>query len=84
MATECLAHALLEHNADALQICVSPVEKDIRLCSPWAMNEKIRRVKLCEDMVQQNCVNHSCLRVEMNDLDNTCAKIIQAIESKIQ
>jgi len=82
MATERLVRASLEYNTDVFQICVSPTEEDMKLYSPGALSDKLRRVKLCEDMVEQNCINHACLRVEMNDSDNICTKIIESIESK--
>ena len=81
MATERLVRASLEDNIDALHICVSPLDDEVQTYSPGCVSDKIRRLKLCEDMVKQNCLNHACLRVEFYDLDNTCSKIIDAIEN---
>lgn len=74
MACERIVRESLRVNPSAQQITLSPVDEDL------SMKLKRDRVALCEKMVQENCAASSCLRVEENDIDGACQKIMSAID----
>jgi len=80
MATERVVRESLKVNPNAFQIVVSPTEEDISVISPVATDVKLGRVAACEDMVTKNCRNSKCVRIEANRLDQSCDKILQAIQ----
>mmetsp|Transcript_14171 Transcript_14171/g.25686 ORF Transcript_14171/g.25686 Transcript_14171/m.25686 type:complete len:213 (-) Transcript_14171:9-647(-) len=79
MATERIVRESLKFNPAALQITVSPKEEELKIFSPGMYDAKVARLALCEEMVRENCHNSACLRVEYNDLENTCKHIMDVI-----
>jgi len=69
-------------NMKALHVTVNPIDEDMATLSPLvSVSIKKQRIEQCESMVQSNCPNHKCLRVETNRLDQLCDQIEQTIES---
>lgn len=65
----------------ALHVTVNPTDEDMALVSPLSsMKLKKERIQQCESMVQANCPNHKCLRVEANSIPKVCHEIEEAIE----
>mmetsp|Transcript_11779 Transcript_11779/g.18265 ORF Transcript_11779/g.18265 Transcript_11779/m.18265 type:complete len:212 (-) Transcript_11779:198-833(-) len=81
MATERIVRESLTANPTALQISVTPREEDLPVISPGMPTMKKKRLKDCEDMVEANCQNSVCLRLECNNLEKSCEEIIKSIES---
>lgn len=75
MATERIIRESLRVNPVALQVCVSPLEEELK------RKILIDRVKKCEDMYSGNCANVSCFRSEFNREEDTCASILEAIRN---
>jgi len=73
MATERIIRESLRLNPSALQVCISPLEEELK------RKVLIDRVKKCEDMYSGNCFNVSCLRLEYNREEDACASILDAI-----
>lgn len=80
MATERIVRESLSVNPTALQITVSPLEKEMRKYSPGVIETKLKRLNKCEEMVQVNCLSSVCLRVEMNDARGISDKIMKVID----
>ena len=74
MACERIVRESLSVNPTALQITLSPIDDDL------TMKLKKDRVALCEKMVKDNCMKSECLRVEVNDIDGACQKIMDVID----
>ena len=74
MACERIVRESLNVNPTAMQITLSPIDDDL------TMKLKKDRVELCEKMVKDNCMKSECLRVEINDIDGACQKIISVID----
>jgi len=74
VACERIVRESLRVNPTAKQITLSPVDEDL------SMKLKRDRVALCEKMIKDNCAASSCLRVEENDIDGACKKIMSAID----
>jgi len=83
MATERIVRESLRCNPTALQITVAPLDEELRMISNVAVDSKMKRLKLCEDMVSQNCVNYECLRLQANRLEEECDRIKQVIYAKL-
>lgn len=81
MATERIVRESLRFNPSALQITVSPKVEDLKALSPGAFTMKVNRLQLCEDMVEKNCINSKCLRLEAFDMENSVKTIVGAILS---
>ena len=81
MATERIVRESLRVNPTALQITVNIREEDIPLVTPGMVSAKAKRIKDCESMVRDNCLNTECLRLEANLLEQTCDEICQSIAS---
>lgn len=79
MATERIVRESLSTNPRALQITVSPTEQSLRALSPGMMTAKSKRLKDCEEMVEQNCRNSVCLRLNAYELDKSCQAIVDAV-----
>ena len=75
MACERIVRESLRVNPNAMQITMSPVDDDL------VMKLKKDRVALCEKIVTDNCLSSKCLRVELNDIDGACKKIMEVIDS---
>ena len=82
MATERIVRESLRINPQALQLTVSPKVEDIKALTPGAYTMKVDRIQRCEDMVDQNCFNSKCLRLEAFDLENSVQTILDAILSE--
>ena len=65
-----------------LHVTVNPTEQDLALAPPLIVSPDIKRQRIaqCEAMVQANCPNYKCLRVEANRIDDVCAQIEQTIQ----
>jgi hypothetical protein len=81
MAAERLVRESLSVNPDALQITVSPIEEEIAILTPGLLSLKSKRIKICEDMVRDNCQNSACLRLVPNRMQETIEEICKAVES---
>ena len=81
MAAERIVRESYRINRNAMHITVNPIEEDIPILSPGMVTLKTKRVKECEDMVKENCLNSVSLRVEANDIENSCEEICKAIKS---
>lgn len=79
-ACERLVRESLSTNPEALQITVNPLEQDLPGFSPGLASLKLQRIKTCENMVESNCRNHKCLRIEAYRVDQSCDSIATAIE----
>lgn len=79
MASERVVRESLRVNPRALQITVSPTETDLEILSPGLFSIKSRRLKDCEEIVKANCRNAVCLRLEANELEQSCQTILDAI-----
>lgn len=82
MAAERIVRESLRVNPQALQVVVSPVEDDIRALTPGAFTMKVDRMRKCEEMVKQNCMNTKCLRLEAFDVENSVQAILDAVLSE--
>lgn len=80
MATERLVRESLKVNRDALQVVVSPTDEDLAMLSPGAPQMKKERIKLCEAMVESNCLNSVCVRLEANRVEDGCEKLKSIID----
>ena len=81
MATERIVRESLRVNPRALQLTVSPTVEDLKVLTPGMVTMKTKRLQECEDMVQNNCVNFKCLRLEAYNLEGNCQLIVDAIQS---
>lgn len=81
MATERIVRESLRVNPKALQVAVAPAEEDIKVLTPGMLTMKIKRLVECEEMVKKNCLNSKCLRLEAYNLQGSCQRIIDAIQS---
>jgi hypothetical protein len=81
MATERIVRESLRLNKKALQIVVLPRDDEIPALSPGLIALKTKRLKECENMVQENLANTVCLRVEANRVEDTCEAIKKAIDN---
>ena len=79
MVTERLVREAIRLNPNILHITVNPTEEDIPKISPGMMTAKTQRIKQCEDMVRQNCLNTKCLRLEAFRDEQACQAIVDAI-----
>ena len=79
MATERIVRESRRVNPMALQVTVSPKVEDLKVLTPGAYTMKVDRLQLCEDMVQKNCVNAKCLRLEAFDMENSVQAIVKSI-----
>lgn len=79
MATERLVREAIRLNPNVLHITVNPTEEDIPKLTPGMMTMKTQRIKHCEDMVQNNCLNTKCLRLRAYRDDEACQAIVGAI-----
>lgn len=78
MATERLVRESQRYNPTALQITVSPKNKQelsILEGSTSAASLKWNRIEQCESLVRQNCLNYKCLRLEANCIEQSCEEI---------
>ena len=83
MATERIVRESLRVNPNALQITVSPRDDiELSILSYCNAQLKMGRVKTCEDMVRQNCINYECLRMEANKYDENCQQIVKLIQER--
>ncbi|CAB9513911.1 TAF5-like RNA polymerase II, p300 CBP-associated factor (PCAF)-associated factor [Seminavis robusta] len=82
MATERIVRESISvNNRNALQVVVSPTEQDFaRVSSPGAITAKKERVRLCESMVESNCLNSVCVRLDANRLEENCEKLKTIID----
>jgi len=55
----------------------------LRLISNVAVDAKMKRLKLCEDMVSQNCVNYETMRLQANRLEEECDNIKEVIYARL-
>lgn len=53
------------------------------MISNVAVDSKMKRLKLCEDMVSQNCINYENMRLQLNRLEEECENIKQVIYAKL-
>ena len=53
------------------------------MISNVAVESKMKRLKLCEDMVSQNCVNYENLRLQANRLEEECDNIKKVIYARL-
>ena len=83
MATERIVRESLSWNPLALQITVAPKDEELRMISNVAVDAKMKRLKLCEDMVSQNCVNYENMRLQANRLEEECDNIKQVIYARL-
>jgi len=83
MATERIVRESLRCNPTALQITVAPKDEELRLISNVAVDAKMKRLKLCEDMVSQNCVNYETMRLQANRLEEECDNIKEVIYARL-
>lgn len=83
MASERIVRESLRVNPSALQIAVSPTETDLEFLSPGLFSIKSQRLKDCEEIVRVNCRNAVCLRLEANELEQSCQAILDAIAASI-
>lgn len=74
MACERIIRESLRCNTTAKQILLSLEDVDL------VTTLKKNRAKKCEDMLLANCAGSVCLRGELNDMENTCSKIMDAIK----
>lgn len=83
MACERMVRESFRVNPNALQVTVTPIEQDLSGYSPGLLQTlKKERIKLCEDMVAQNCVNSVCLRLEAYRVEQGSNQILDAILKK--
>ena len=81
MACERLVRESYQFNPTALHITVSPAESDLKIVEPLvAIPFKQKRIRQCEEMVQANCLNSKCLRIEANRIEESCNKILEVID----
>jgi aspartate-semialdehyde dehydrogenase len=80
-AYERLVRESFRANPSALHVTVNPTEDDIPILTPGMVTLKTKRIKECEDMVKKNIANSKCLRLQVYQMDKTCSKICEAIES---
>ena len=55
----------------------------MRMISNVAVDAKLKRLKLCEDMVSQNCVNYENLRLQANRVEKECDNIKDVIYARL-
>ena len=53
------------------------------MISNVAVDAKMKRLKLCEDMVSQNCVNYEIIRLQANRLEEECDNIKEVIYARL-
>ena len=53
------------------------------MISNVAVESKMKRLKLCEDLVSQNCVNYENMRLQTNRLEEECDNIKQVIYARL-
>lgn len=53
------------------------------MISNVAVGAKMKRLKLCEDMVSQNCVNYEIIRLQANRLVEECDNIKEVIYARL-
>lgn len=68
-------------DSHVLHITVNPTNELLSTMSPGMPDVKRQRIATCEAMVQQNCRNHICLRVDEVKMDVVCDMILSAIEN---
>jgi len=82
MATERLVRESLNFASSAVAfVTVSPTEEDVKVHSKGMYPVKLQRLKLCEDMVKENCAGMTyCLRCDMFDVKGVCEEICKVLE----
>jgi hypothetical protein len=81
MATERLVRESLVHCPDALQVTVGPTLQDLPGFSPGVTSLKESRLVACERLVQDNCRNSKCLRIEAFRLQQGCDEIVAVVNA---
>ena len=75
------SYAVSSKSKKALHITVNPTDEDLFMISPLAsMPLKQKRMKQCEEMVQSNCANYKCLRLEANRVQQGADEIHATIK----
>jgi len=80
MAYERMVREAMVNCPNALHITVNPIDEEIAVLSPGMLTVKKQRIQECEQMVQQNCRNHECLRIEVYRIEQGCDAIVKAIQ----
>ncbi len=82
MATERLVRESLRLNRGAAtHITVNPKTEEIGAVSPGMLTLKTKRIEKCESMVQDNCPNTLCLRIEAYKMEAASQEIFETIQS---
>lgn len=81
MAAERVVRESLAACPDALQVTVGPLLRDLPGFSPGVTSLKESRLVECERLVQNNCRNAKCLRIEAFRLQQGCDEIAKAVDS---
>lgn len=83
MACERLVRESYRVNPKAWQVTVSPSEDDMGSVFPLVpASVKRQRVEACESMVEANCANTMCLRIEGYRVEESAQAIADAIAEK--
>jgi hypothetical protein len=82
MATERIVRESLRVNPKALQLTVAPTDTDLEILSPGLFSVKSHRLKDCDEIVKANCRDSVCLRLEANELEQSCQTILDAIAAR--
>ena len=83
MATERIVREALRVNPTALQITVAPLDDELKMISNVAVGAKMKRLKLCEEMVSKNCMSYECIRLQANRVEEECDKIKDVIYARL-
>ena len=69
----------------ALHITLSPATRvDMEQVAPQCSRIlQEQRIQQCEEMVQANCINAECLKIEANRLEETVAMVQKVMEEKL-
>lgn len=79
MATERLVQESLKYNPKAFHITVAPSLQDLEIISPGMIKLKHDRIIECETLVKNHCMNHACMRIEANRVEQECDSILATI-----
>ena len=80
MACQRLVQECVTLCPDAFHLTVSPKLEDLSSFSPGVTKLKASRIEECEKLVQYNCRNFKCLRIEAFRLQKACDDIVGEVK----
>ena len=85
MATERIIRESYRVNPNVLQITVGPLDEELDMFQPVVAKPlKMGRLQKCEEMIEMNCPNFECMRLEANRIEQGCDAIKSIIYDRLK